>query len=639
MPPERRSEFQSEMALAAKPYDGLLKKHSWLDTEAATSGGTEVFANVRRAASKKQCKQAEVEFSEIVASLSQDAPLSPVIAAGTAIDRCLRSKAGVSGGIQFWKSVLPIVQMKFLFRGQAAIEQRIAVLEWSTENLAESKRILQILMEKSVIEKDRFSEAKALYTLGRIAEDEKDHITSVSLFSTYVQKFSDLENFEAAFMSLVTLMAMEKRWDEVQKPINSLITSQTELNVDQRSTGALSFAYFWSGRAYFEKEQFDMAFEMWRRVATEYYSTFYGALGHFLLEKNLAKSFALEPSRTSPFRADTIRAGFVGKDRGTFDRASALLKIGRKSEASCEIAEIDTSDKSPERTLAKALLLHASGEWLDAIKLFDGIPRSYRNSLPLGVERILFPRNYSESVVKHSAQLGMDPDIVFALIRQESVYNPRAQSMVGALGLMQLMPATARMEAGRLGTSYLPAARRKEISRAVRSAKGILETENNIALGVHHFHRLLSKYKSPVFALSAYNASPKATEKWLKTIPSDDILVFIERIPYAETKAYVKLILRNYFYYKRWYDAPGAMNAKGAKKEDYRHLMAVAANLIAKPTVANSKSNNSGDEYSRPARIDTPTVQTEVTSGDEEDDSDPSSEKVNETDSDDQNSG
>ena len=64
-----------------------------------------------------------------MASLSQDAPLSPVIAAGTAIDRCLRSKAGVSGGIQFWKSVLPIVQMKFLFRGQAAIEQRIAALQ------------------------------------------------------------------------------------------------------------------------------------------------------------------------------------------------------------------------------------------------------------------------------------------------------------------------------------------------------------------------------------------------------------------------------------------------------------------------------------------------------------------------------
>ncbi|MFY7928846.1 MAG: hypothetical protein ACOVS5_08230, partial [Oligoflexus sp.] len=65
-------------------------------------------------------------------------------------------------------------------------------------------------------------------------------------------------------------------------------------------------------------------------------------------------------------------------------------------------------------------------------------------------------------------------------------------------------------------------------------------------------------YKNPVFVLTSYNANPRATERWISNIDSDDMLVFIERIPYRETRSYVKLVMRNYFYYKRWYEGPDA---------------------------------------------------------------------------------
>lgn len=94
----------------------------------------------------------------------------------------------------------------------------------------------------------------------------------------------------------------------------------------------------------------------------------------------------------------------------------------------------------------------------------------------------------------------------------------------------------------------------------------------NITLGVHHLARLLQIYKSPVFALTSYNASPAATLRWKKTIASDDLLTFIERIPYKETRAYVKLILRNYFYYKRWYGPSQVIEDK--------HLESIAQDLI-----------------------------------------------------------
>ena len=72
-------------------------------------------------------------------------------------------------------------------------------------------------------------------------------------------------------------------------------------------------------------------------------------------------------------------------------------------------------------------------------------------------------------------------------------------------------------------------------------------------------HRLFSKYKNPIYVLTSYNANPRATEEWLENIDTSDALAFIERIPYRETRAYVKLVMRNYFYYKRWYEEPGAV--------------------------------------------------------------------------------
>jgi soluble lytic murein transglycosylase len=147
----------------------------------------------------------------------------------------------------------------------------------------------------------------------------------------------------------------------------------------------------------------------------------------------------------------------------------------------------------------------------------------------------------------------VDPDLVRAIIRQESVFNPNARSPAGAMGLMQLMPATARLESKRLSKSYLPNAKRKSLRAKARRKANLLVPDTNIALGVHHVRHLLKLYESPVFALSAYNASPSAARRWKKSLSTVDLMAFIERIPYKETRAYVKLVLRNYFYYKRWY--------------------------------------------------------------------------------------
>ncbi len=148
---------------------------------------------------------------------------------------------------------------------------------------------------------------------------------------------------------------------------------------------------------------------------------------------------------------------------------------------------------------------------------------------------ILYPKPYLEILSKTLRKESLDPIIVLALIRQESVFNPLARSPVGARGLMQLMPNTA-----------------KRFKRSVRD-KHLINPELNIDLGTRYFKGLLKRYDGNlVYVLSAYNAGESRVERWKNLYFDTDetILKNIEAIPFLETRNYVKLIFRNIYFYK-----------------------------------------------------------------------------------------
>lgn len=148
---------------------------------------------------------------------------------------------------------------------------------------------------------------------------------------------------------------------------------------------------------------------------------------------------------------------------------------------------------------------------------------------------ILFPTELLPTVKRYSK---LDPYLMMALIRQESAFNPDATSSVGARGLMQLMPATA-----------------KKFRRGANK-KNLATPSVNIEAGSRYFAYLLKMFDGNlVMALAGYNAGENRVKEWRKTIfTSDDPLLMIEAIPYKETRDYVKLIYRNLFYYKLLFD-------------------------------------------------------------------------------------
>jgi soluble lytic murein transglycosylase len=152
---------------------------------------------------------------------------------------------------------------------------------------------------------------------------------------------------------------------------------------------------------------------------------------------------------------------------------------------------------------------------------------------------LLFPRKFLDLIQTWATKFGVKPELMLSIIRQESAFNPHARSGADALGLMQLLPSVAKAHEAKTGIH-------------LENFEDLYKPENNIPFGASLLADLGKKYRGQfVLTAAAYNANEKAIESWLKTRLQDDPLEFIEDIPYEETKAYVKLVLRNFIFYSR----------------------------------------------------------------------------------------
>jgi tetratricopeptide (TPR) repeat protein len=540
----------------AKDFPKLVDDNAWL---AENSGQTlppktpvTMHDKVLEASKRGKCNTSK---DILFTMMNQKVLFAEMEQAANHVDGCFR-RQGHNSRLRLWRSLEPELEKSFGKRGKELAIRKRALVYWGQDQFAEAKKLIaQNLAAAS--EDEREILAENYFLLGKIEENEGDVAAATEHFEKFVESYKEHPGHDEALTSLVLLLFNQGKYERALAFVDRIVKSQTLMQTDERTTQVLSFALFWSGRLHYKLGNAQEAQEMWRRVASEFYSSYYGALGHYMLERIAGHPFVLQPSRAKAFSANDLYGRLDTKERATLDRILGLLKFRMVDEAKCELAEIKDDAQNYDRTLLKSMLTYASGNWLQAIRDFGELPRSYRHALPFGMERMLFPKTYDDVVQKYAKKLGMDPDFILAIIRQESVFNPAALSAVGAQGLMQIMPTTAIFEAKSLAPDYITKEEKSEILRAGKRNAKFYDVDKNVALGVHHVYRLMEKYKSPILVLSSYNASPRATERWIKNIASDDMLTFIERVPYKETKDYIKLVLRNYFYYKRWYHAPG----------------------------------------------------------------------------------
>ena len=211
--------------------------------------------------------------------------------------------------------------------------------------------------------------------------------------------------------------------------------------------------------------------------------------------------------------------------------------------------------------IERALILYRLGlneeafrEWTFAIRGFDdrdllaasylareaNVPDRAINTADRTVQLHDFTQRYPlphrDALTAAARQWDLDEALVYSIIRQESRFQPEARSRVGATGLMQLMPATARWVA-------------KQIPVHPYKPQMLVQPEVNIQMGSYYFRRVLTDLRHPMLATAAYNAGPGRARRWRAEQPLEGA-IYAESIPFNETRDYVKKVFTNTWYYK-----------------------------------------------------------------------------------------
>lgn len=247
-------------------------------------------------------------------------------------------------------------------------------------------------------------------------------------------------------------------------------------------------------------------------------------------EKKLA---SMEPLSVYAWRVFPKGASEVAiKGRKTWNRGTDPLE----SWGFPVYARLRLETRGKAEGLARAAWLAAwNGDFTESVRL---AARS-ASTLPKGDVRseaflsLAHPRAFEAEVLKAAGRFGIEPSLLWAVMRQESAFDPGVVSSAGAVGLMQLMPATARDEAARLGFG----------------AADSWEPSTNILLGAAHLSRHLRDFGSPEKALAAYNAGGGSVRRWAQE-PGESLEEWVEGIPYPETNEYVRKVMGNFFVYK-----------------------------------------------------------------------------------------
>jgi len=288
---------------------------------------------------------------------------------------------------------------------------------------------------------------------------------------------------------------------------------------------------YWHGRALAAAGQSEAAQVQYARIADRF--EFYGKLA----AEELGRPIVLPPA-AAPVSAEEL-APMQANDG--FQRALKFYQLGLRIEGHREwnwqLGVANDGGRMTDRQMLAAAEYARRNGVIDRM-----ISTSERTREEFDFAQ-RFPSPYRGALETHARSAGLEPTWVYGLIRQESRFIEDIRSSAGASGLMQLMPATARWVARKVGMSDYSAAR-------------VTEVDVNLRLGTTYLKMVLDDLDGhPALATAAYNAGPGRPRAWRAALPGAvEGAVFAETIPFNETRDYVKKVMSNAVYYAALFD-------------------------------------------------------------------------------------
>ena len=364
--------------------------------------------------------------------------------------------------------------------------------------------------------------SSALYLLGDLAADDGRDDDARTFFRRAATRYPTAALAPSARFRAAILAFVKEDYRTAALELDTLAVHRP------RSSEMLAGLY-WSGRSWERAGDTATARVRWTEAVTREPASYYAMLAARRLEQQpWAPTAAPDSGRVDSAMVAALR------------RAELLEELGMDDEAKLEYDWMASeAERSVEGALAAAHAFREQDLAPRAIRLgnralSNGAARDQR------LYRVLYPLAFERVLTREAERHRLDPALVAALIRQESSFEPRATSRAGARGLMQIMPAVGRQLAA--AEDY-----------HTWDAELLYQPDVSLELGMTHLAGLLSGYSHVTHALAAYNAGSSRAKRWLEKAGTQDPEVFVERIPFRETRDYVRIILRNRELYRSMY--------------------------------------------------------------------------------------
>ena len=370
---------------------------------------------------------------------------------------------------------------------------------------------------------------------------------AVKALRSLYEDLADDDRFEESIEVLRQLRRLEPKdttgashlwqrgWREYSRGnFSSAVGYWTELFALYPDDSAGRRSRYWTARSFEALGETERAQQIYREVASADTTDLYRKNALIRLR---GKAPAVDERGVEPWPDDP-----------TLQRARLLTDLGLEELAVTELELAGEQADDRARRALEALVQSRNGErrksMLTIREAFPALGGPHQATLPEEARRLYYPLDYQDTIRTWAAQNRLPLHLVYGIIRQESGFDPQAQSWAGARGLMQLMPATARELAGKAGLSY--------------SHDKLSDPAFNLRLGTTYFSQVLNMFDSNVeLALAGYNGGPYRIKRLWKEAGSKEIDRFLEGLDLEEPKTYVKRILVLSDSYRQLYPLPG----------------------------------------------------------------------------------
>lgn len=406
--------------------------------------------------------------------------------------------------------------------------QQAAKDHWTADD---SKAALKILDQAiAAIGKNR-SVAELVYLKGRIHEESKKTELAEKFYN---QTLQDIAKHQPTGLSFNTdrvlwlkawLLYKDAKYTEAEAAFADLANATQDLSERSR-------ALFYQARALKQLKQNVQARILLEAVAENDFFGYYGLVAHREIGKKFPALKSLKPSAEAKH---DLRLGFLGSEH--HDLFRALLKY-REFNLAERAVSILAKNNSEELDMG-LYLAREYNIYLPLFRAFSRLENSEKINVFLRYPELIFPQPYESDVRKMAEKTKLSSSLIYSIMKQESAFNSKALSGANAMGLMQVIPPLARQLS-------------KKFEVPFSQNSDLYNPSINIQLGSYELMEQVQKQNGQLtYVAAAYNAGPNALAGWLKTRMRDDVLEFIEDIPYEETRTYVKLIARNALFYRR----------------------------------------------------------------------------------------